>query len=292
MDEFVVALRPQRAWSSLVAWDLFLSGTGAGLFFLAALLPGAVPVSSPVVALGGWLGLALVGAAGLVLLADLGVPSRFLRVLRRPRASWLSRGAWTMLLFLASGFLALLPSLPGLEALPWRAGTAAGTLVAAIALALALALMTYTGLLLSSWNSIPFWNTPLLPLLFVASGLLAAAGMLVGLAAAVGAQTAGLSALALGLIFAVSFALLLYLVVMRGGTAAARESVRLLLSGRASRSFVGGALLLGLLVPFVLLLAALAFGGAAAVLVAAGLAILAGAFQLRNSVLSAGVFRA
>ncbi len=293
MDEFVVALRPQRAWSTLVAWDLLLSGTGAGLFFLAVLLRWFGGISPSASLLGGWLALALVGAGGLVLTADLGTPSRLLLVFKRPTVSWVSRGAWTMLLLLAFGCLTLLPSLPGLGFLPWGAGTPAGVVLEVVVLVLAFALMTYTGLLLSSWSAIPFWNTPVLPALFVTSCLLGATGALLVIAASFGLPLGGLGVLALCLILAVSFQLLLYLAVMRGGTSAARESVRLLLSGPDAGCFIRRVIVVGLIAPAVLLGAHLGLGlsGAVAPVVAA-IAILLGTFELRSAVLRAGVYRA
>lgn len=84
---------------------------------------------------------------------------------------------------------------------------------------------------------------------------------------------------ALALIPSLAFGLVLYLLVMCASTAPAR-------------SFVGGALALGLLLPFALLLACLALGAAgAAALILAGISILAGAFQLRSAVRQAGMFR-
>lgn len=292
-DPFIVALRPQRAWSTLVAWDLFLSGTGAGLFFLAAILRRAGAIPSQLSMLSSWLGLALVAAGGIVLLYDLGVPSGFLRVFRRPRASSVSRGAWTMLLFCTLGALSLLPSLPALPSLAWHHETPIGTLLEAIVMVLAFFLMTYTGLLLSSYNSIPFWNTPLLPALFLVSSLTGGTGAMVTLAAATGSDTRRLGHLALFLVFAVSFHLLLYLSAMKSGPSAARESVRLLLSGEKSRSFTGGVLWVGLLLPFGLFVSAPVLGlDRGVLLVISGIAMLIGTFQLRSAILRAGVFRA
>ncbi len=292
VDEFVVALRPQRAWSTLVAWDLFLTGTGAGLFLVAYALTGA-NVDGRLFTLSRWLGLGLVCGGAVVLLADLGVPSRFLRVLSRPRSSWVSRGAWTMLLFSFFAFLTLLPTLPGLGFLPWSGGTSGGNILAAVTLLLAFALVTYTGLLLSSWNAIPFWNTPLLPVLFITSCLLGATGATLCLAAVLGVPTANIGQVAIVLLLAVSFSLLLYLMVMRGGTAAARESVRLLLSGPETGTFLRGVVALGLLAPLVLLVVSPAVGAAETALsIVAGILILAGTFELRNAVLKAGVFNA
>ena len=59
----------------------------------------------------------------------------------------------------------------------------AGTTLRAVALVFAAVLMAYTGLFLSSWPSIPFWNTSLLLLLYVSDSLLGEGAVLLMLGA-------------------------------------------------------------------------------------------------------------
>lgn len=292
MQEIVVAVRQQRAWSSLVAWDLFLGGTGAGLFFLAQALTIAGVIKGPIGMVGEWLGLALAGAAALVLFAHLGVPSLFSRVWSRPDKSWVSRGAGATSLFAAFAFLTLLPSLPGLEALPWQPDTLAGAVLQWVALVLALALMAYTGLLASSWRSIPCWTTPFLRFIFVASSLLGATGTLLMVAAAMGNASFALTVMAMILILAVAILLALYLAGMHARGDATQRSVRFLLSGEESGAFIAGVLVVGLYVPFVLLATDVALAlNSALLLFSAGVSIVIGTFQVCGSLLKAGAHR-
>src|SRR5581483_11282320 len=91
---------------------------------------------------------------------------------RRIRTSWISRGVTMLVALLVLRLVLAVPSLPGLDALPWTEGTALGDALRALVLVVALAFMVYTGLVISSWNAIAFWNTPLLPVLFTAFSLL------------------------------------------------------------------------------------------------------------------------
>lgn len=292
-EGFTVELRPQRRWGTLVAGDLFLGGTGAGLVFLAVLLRALEIIGETAFAISGWLGLGLVGLGALLLLLDLGVRSRFWRSFSRLGSSWVSRGSYSVSLFALFAFFALLPALPGLSGLPWGEGTTAGVALRVLTLALAVAVMAYTGLLLSSWPSIPFWNTPLLPIIFVFYSFLGAVGMVLIVVAVAEGDGASLRLPSVALLLGSGFALLLYLLVMASGTLAAQEAVRRLLRGPQAAAFVLGVGLLGLLAPLILLLIdywAQVGNASTSVLVLAGLFILAGGFLLRHSILKVGVY--
>ena len=294
---FVRDLRPQRTWGASVAWDLFLEGVGAGLFFLAVLLHRYGFIADTPADLGAWAGLVAAGTGTFFLFAHLGVRKRFLNVYRRPRASWVSRGAYIVTLFVVFGFVSLLPSLPGLEGLPWEEGTSAGATLRSAALVFAMLLMAYTGFILSSWPSIPFWNTPLLPLLFIANSLLAGGAVLLMLGAIVEAEeiTSRLKVTTLALSVGNGFGLLFYLMVMASATAPARESVRRLLRGEERWAFLLGIVGIGILLPVLFL--ALETGGLLGsgtaelvILVVGGLAVLTGGVVLRDVFLRVGVY--
>ena len=78
--------------------------------------------------LGLWFGLPAVeivsflaiGVGGLILLADLGKPFRFLRALLNVRSSWISRGAVADFVFLVLATLLILPNLKFGTAMPFR----------------------------------------------------------------------------------------------------------------------------------------------------------------------------
>jgi formate-dependent nitrite reductase membrane component NrfD len=270
--------RPQREWIEgrgvLIVVAHFLSGVGAGAWLLSAAFGYAG---------GAWLGLACVGAlSGVAHLAFLGRPERFWRIVRRPHASWISRGIWSIGVFLAAGgALAWLPPAPGLARSVLLAAAAAG----------AVGVLLYEGFVYAASVAIPFWRTPLLPLLYVAYGIRGGAALL--LVAAAGGATfdvEALEAIKLWVVASTGLLVALLLVAARSRGGAAREAMRRLVAGPISPAFYGGALVLGIAVP--LALGAAHWLGAAglALLAAIGIASLIGDFYVKYCVVKAGVY--
>jgi formate-dependent nitrite reductase membrane component NrfD len=270
--------RPQREWIEgrgvLIVVAHFFSGIGAGAWLLSACFG---------VRLGLWLGLVCVGVcSGLAHLAFLGRPERFWRILRRPNASWISRGIWSIGIFLASGGAYVGLDLPG----PGR------SLLLLLSLAAALGVLLYEGFVYAASVAIPFWRTPLLPLLYVAYGVRGGAALLLVLAALGGARFDLEAMEAIKLFVVASTGLLVALLLgsarSRGG--AAERSMRRLLFGPLAPAFYGGTLLLGIVIP-IGLGAAHAFGaGGLALLTVIGVASLLGDFYVKYCVVKAGVY--
>ncbi|MFQ5826613.1 MAG: NrfD/PsrC family molybdoenzyme membrane anchor subunit, partial [Dehalococcoidia bacterium] len=161
LREFTLELRTQEAWSWLVAIDLFLSGIGAGLYLISRIV-GFLPGSA--------LGIALVVVGSLVLMGELARPQKMWRSPFRAATAWMSRGSIVVILFIGLGVLDLAPQYA--SGLPWAGEAALGQVIWYLAAFLALVIVLYPGFLLASSPAIPFWNTPLLPLLFGAYALL------------------------------------------------------------------------------------------------------------------------
>jgi polysulfide reductase chain C len=197
--------------------------------------------------------------------------------------------------------LVALPTLPGAGGLPWAEGTAAGDALRVLVLVFALAFMVYSGVVIASWNAVAFWNSPLVPVLFVGFSFLGGMAALPIIALAVEGLEAmdelGTVAwpLVVALLLGNALVLGLYLHGMSTATRPARVSVRLLLRGSARARFVGGVLGVGLALPTLLVglqvAGALGTGTAAAlVLVVAVAAIEVGGYLLRDTILRAGVY--
>lgn len=128
-----------------------------------------------------WIALAGALVSPLLLISDLGRPSRFLYMLRVfKRQSAMSVGAWTLAIFGPAVtatvlFRALVPD-DG-SAAAWLTGVI--VMADTAALVTGLILVTYTGVLLGA-TAIPVWaaNARVLPWLFTASSLGAAASLL------------------------------------------------------------------------------------------------------------------
>ncbi len=300
---FTLELRAQCHWDWKVAFYLYGAGSSAGLIFLELMLRRWNVIDEATALWGMWIGLVLALVSLAFLFSHLGPGARwrFLYVFRKPGTSWIARGAFIVTVLVLLRILILLPSVPGFTGLPWGEESGAGAALRLGALLFAFAFMAYSGLVLSSWNSIAFWNTPLLPILYIAYSFLAGLGALplVVLGTHGGEKLAAVGAvlwpLLLVLLLVSGLLLLIYVWGMATATVAARESVRRLVSGAQRGSFWIGVVGVGLIVPIALIGLALGPGlGAESAtmpwLVLACGAIQVGGFLLRDSFLRVGVY--
>lgn len=275
--EFNTELTAQEEWSWLLALDLFFAGLGGGLFLLFQIydLPPIIALLS--------LGFVILGA--LVLMAELGRPLRAWRALCKPFSSWISRGVIFVTLFVVFGALY---SAPAFDALSWLApgGGTARKAIGVVAGISALFVTLYPGFVLSASPSIPFWNSPLLPLLFSSHSLMVASGLifLISPLALQGADLQALRSLGQILIVANFVLVAIYLATLKGSGLAAKEAVRRLNHGPLGWTFNVGAILIGMIVPLVVFL------WLPSAIALAGLFILIGGLLFRYCVLKAGVY--
>jgi formate-dependent nitrite reductase membrane component NrfD len=261
---------------------IFLGGVGGGLY-LVSLLMGLF--QGLVI---GFL-IVLLGKTTAHLLF-LGRPARFWRAFVRPQTSWLSRGLIALVYFLIVGALQIAPSLSPFTWLPWTTDSPVMVGLAALG---AFAIITYTGFLMGVVNAIPFWNAPLLPVLFIVYSLLGGVGLTLGLAPTLpqgAVDIAILEGLAVLLLLTAAVIIAAYLWVMYYSSPAARRSAVELIRGRASRTFILGVLVLGLAIPLATGVWGLLSGVPPEVLVVAAACELAGGFSLRYSLLRAGIY--
>lgn len=270
--------RPQREWIEgrglLIVVAHFFSGVGAGAWLWSTLYGFRL---GQVLAM-----VCVLGLSGAAHLAFLGRWDRFLRILRRPHRSWISRGMWAIGIF---GVAALVGS-----SVPH---TSVGTLAVAIASVAACGVLLYEGFVYTASRAIPFWRTRLLPALYVAYGLRGGAALLL-VAAALGGDgfdVATVEAVKLWVVVSTAVLVLLYLVAGSRAGGAARESVSQLLAGRISPAFYGGTVLAGILLPIALTVGRSALGVPELLLLGAiGVASLVGDFYVKYCIVKAGVF--
>ena len=193
MDDFpsdtFYTLSPEWGW--LIVVYFFLGGIAGGAAFLAAMLDlFGRPEDRPVARLAYLWAVPLAAISSVLLIVDLNRPERFLHMVWKSETGGLifkwwspiSLGVWILMLFSVFTGLALLGVfgewgwLPrGLVAL--RQGPL-GQVISALAGIFGLALGGYTGVLLAATNR-PLWgDTSLLGLLFLLSGISAAAALL------------------------------------------------------------------------------------------------------------------
>ena len=290
-------------FSWLIVGYLFLAGTGAGAFAVAA---GAcvwdawrpTAASAAVVrAVQPGLALApvLVIVSALLLLADLGSLDAAFRVLLQPPRTVMAAGAWLVAALAACG--AAVAAMGVMPRLAWAPAAWALTLAGLVA---ALGVMAYSGLLLSDAVAVDFWRTPWLTALFVASSLSGGTALVVGaglLAAPPGmanqAREDAVSALWRlgGVLACVELAVLAVFLVTRGlSTESARASCQLLLAGPLSIPFWGGVVGAGIVAPLALHGAVRGRGaGRAAAMAASACGVLVGGAALRLCVVAGAV---
>lgn len=295
----------QTLWGGLIAWYLFLAGAGAGAYLLSNILSlYNKDEDGQLERIGAFWGPVLVAIGCLFLLADLGHPLRFLYAFLRPFESMISVGT-----IILSGFIAI--GLYHMFCLFVQKKSPAN-LVKWIGLILAFGTAIYTGLLLGVVKGIAFWNTSLLPVLFVLSALSAGAGLcLVALALSkkkAGSQIHSLTGIDVVILLAEAVALfsLLFISLQSGNATAAGAQV--LLNGNFAMIFWMMVVLVGIVVPLVLEVnlerkhtkypthnlaqaetAATLQQSSNKVYVLIGLCLLVGSLALRYSVLAAGV---
>lgn len=289
IDEFTVELRAQKEWNWLIIIAFFLGGISGGLFLLSTYLDFSLGLSAAIV-------IVVLGTCT-ALYFDLGRPDRVLRLFSQVGSSWISRGTLMISLFIVFGILSILPSFGWFSWLPWSAATALGQAIRALALLSAFGVMIYTGFVLSYSPSIPFWNTTLLPVIFVFYALMGGAAAVFSMIWTT--REAERIAQMLGpieilLIVATMVLLFSYVMTMSYSTVAARESVRMLLAGSLRWAFLGGVVVVGLIVPLALAaytrVSGIDVSVAVAVLAVVGVLELFGGLLFRYSLLRAGVY--
>lgn len=218
-------------WTKSVASGAYLLQAVLGL--LGARVEPAWSLAANLVAL------VFLALTGLLLIADLKHPERFLNILLRPQwRSWLARGA-----FIITGFGAVL----GLDIIARLAGLPAGVTdglrVAGIPLAILTAI--YTAFLFAQAKGRDLWQNPTLPLHLFAQCVMAGAAALLVLGAITGGAAAApvlvwalAASLALHLILALSEAVIPHM------TRDAARAARQMLQG-AYQAYYWGSLALG-----------------------------------------------
>jgi len=237
------------SWHATYAFYFFVIGICAGLAFLSygSWRTEALRPLREKAAYGSF---ALLAVGGLLLIADLSQPLRFLNILNPAYLNFTSPLAWGALNIVAFGIASVLYLL----ALR-RGDEARGKLLATVAALLALGLPIYTGYDLTVHQSRPVWNTPVMPVLFVAMAV--ASGSAVGSLLAGGNEAAQrvLREYLLWSSGAVGVILISILGTTSYGGSAQELTFLILTTGTMGLVFVGIGIFAGTAAPIALLLA-------------------------------------
>ncbi len=277
-EEFVVGFRQQSEWMWLIATAFFLGEIGGGIFFVSYLFGFNYGLIISLI-------LVLIGKTAAHLLY-LGRPERFWRMFANFQ-SWITRGLYSILLFGVSGILYTL-SVFGIINLSPGSTVAVG----AIAGFMSVVVMIYDGFVMSYSPSIPLWNTALLPVLCVTYSLLGGATLTLFLVNQFKIDIPGLSMLEsieMALLVLNLIVILVYVTTMKYGTITAKKSVDFLVKERYSIPFLGGVVLIGLILTMILVII---YTATPLYIVLVGIAVteLIGDYLIRILLLKSGIY--
>ncbi len=289
-----MAMERQQAFGWLIALDLFLGGAGGGLFLVSFLLD-LFGKYEPIARIGAICGPILVLIGTLLLIVDLGTKTNLHRLVLN-LSSWVSRGTWILIVFIILGLGYSLPMFEPFNWLPWNNAAPLGKLIGVIAAIFSIGVALYAGFLLGAIKSIPFWNTSVLPILFLVSSICMGIAILLFIATlsplSLGEEMVSfLNTLSIAEIALVLFQLLLlwaYVeIALRGNVASIKSASEL-----KGRSFIVGVITIGLLIPLGLLFWGITVSEIPLLSVLIWIAtilILAGGLFLRREILRAGI---
>ncbi len=293
-------------WSWEIPIYLFLGGLTAGIIVFGAIFvllgqekenPFAVtklPIWAPIV----------LSVGMLMLFLDLEYPEHVWRFYTHFQwTSPMSWGAWVLLIIYPvsillvliglrdgypriAGIVEKIPGIPALTAfaIKRRKGVAIWSIFFGVFLAL------YTGVLLSSFVARPFWHSGVLAPLFLASGLSAAAAMIV-LFSKAEAEQHRFVRIDLGLLVVEAALVALFVINLATGTAAQREALELIITGPYAMAFWLLFFVPGILAPIVLEVLEVR-GARRAWMAVTPLLVLFGGYMLRDVMVKAGQFSA
>ncbi|AXS84102.1 NrfD/PsrC family molybdoenzyme membrane anchor subunit [Marinobacter sp. Arc7-DN-1] len=265
------------AWPGAYAWYFFVIGISAALFFFSALSWFREEFQS-LRKSGLYLSFALLVVGGLLLISDLSQPLRFLNMLNPAYLQFRSPLAWGSLNLMSFGIVSVAYFFfmnNGNDGLAKKA--------AVIGALLALGLPIYTGFDLTVHQHRPVWNTPLMPVLFVALSLLSGAALASFLARGNDKLMVTLRYFMLWSGGATAVMLIPLLGTTAYGGSAEEFTFMFLTSGAMGMIFIGLGMVVGLAAPIALLLAPV--GRQPASVMAAGTLLLIGVMALRYAIL-------
>ncbi len=265
------------AWPSTYAWYFFVIGISSALYFLSALSWfreefKALRTSAF------YFSFALLVIGGLLLVGDLSRPMRFLNMINPAYWNFTSPLVWGAILLMLFGAVSV-----GYFLSMRKGDEANSRKLAVIGSLLALGLPIYTGFDLAVHQHRPIWNTPLMPVLFVALSLVSGAAVASFLSKGESLLLARLRQIMLWTGTAVGVMLLSLLVTTAYGGSAAELTYMFMTHGSMGAVFIGLGVLMGTAAPVALLLAP--FGRQQAGIIAAAALLLIGGMALRYAIL-------
>ncbi|MBA7628700.1 hypothetical protein ES703_36195 [subsurface metagenome] len=282
--EWMIKYTPQREWierRGVLVWiaEVFTS-LGAGLYLVSLYfnsLPGMLVA---------WI--IIVTLKIPLHIIYFGKPLRFWRTIfpftSAWKTSWFTRGVTATVIFSGAGFLQLCLTY-------WLPGTAWEILFKVIAGASVFVVGIYSGFIMSYCRSVPFWNSALLPLIFIFFGINDGFALIMAIGLG-GGQVDIMAAEAGSRVLLIVSALIIttYLWNQTYVSATAKESVKELVKGYLAPVFWIGIVVFGIVIPLVVSVISLFAGELSSPLLITAIAFhTLSAFALKYCLLKAGV---
>ena len=240
-DYAEIKARPQTQWRGLIALAFYCCGLGAGTYifslyynFVWGMIIGY---------------LINAGIGGLALFFDAGHGFRVWRAVTNFKRAWISRGVVFISCFSTFGFLSIIGHLNLLVS--FSTGTPLVTAMDILTVIFGVAIMFYSGFVMSFSASLPFWNSALVPVIFLVYSFLGGLSLLLAVTpffTAHGLDIHLLEKIELALMLLTFFSIMVYLVNSYGPGStrfAATKWLRSLL-------FWIGVVVIGLMIPLLI----------------------------------------
>jgi formate-dependent nitrite reductase membrane component NrfD len=279
--EWMVEYTPQTEWierRGILIWLAEVSnGIGGGLYLVSLYFNSLLGMFLS------WLIVILL--KGGFHFAYLGKPMRFWRMALKPGTSWLARGFIFLTLFIVFGAIQLAFSY-------WLPGTALEFAFKVIAGLMVFLVVINTGFVMNYINAIPFWNSAMLPLLFLSCGVLDGLGLILTMGLFKGNMdilVAEASTRVLLILNAFFITIYLWGATYMGPTG--KRSVIEIVKGRIAPILWVGVTLCGIIIPIGISIASFFFGEASApLLIMAVVCEMGGAFSLKYIILKGALY--
>jgi len=219
-------------------------------------------------------------------LVYLGKPLRFWRIVTRPQTSWLARGFIFVMLFGGLGAIQMILT-------HWMPGSIVEIIFKALAGIMAFSVAIYTGIILKNIKGVPFWNSALLPVLFIFCGILGGFGLAVIIA--LNGGDINLAAAETGsrwLLLANALLIGIYLWQASTKESTSKQSVLEQLHGQSAPVFWIGIVILGIVIPMAIALTGLIIKDMSPTILITGVVCeIIGGLALRYCILKAGAYK-
>jgi formate-dependent nitrite reductase membrane component NrfD len=301
--EWMVKPMAQTEWiqgKGLLVWlaEVFSAlGTGLYLVSLFFALSEEFAMTAFWAGLFGWIMIALFKLP--LHFFYLGKPWRFYKafppISNAWKTSWFARGIVFTMIFLGFGVIQLI--MQGLIAYDVSSGSAVWAvnyIFMVLAGVFCVLTAVYCGFAMSYCKSVPFWNTGLLPIVFLLMGVADGLALIMGVGLVTGEEVIPTAESATRIMLIINSLLIVsYLVNANYQSTTAELSVKELVKGHVAWVFWLGIVVLGIIVPFVISVASYFTGEEATtgLLIFAIICHTIGAFSLKYGVLKVGIYR-